>query len=736
MTARHRGLERIVRRRNLFSRFAHFGWVPFLTIFGAFGACVWAVLAGPPPLPYRIGEVLQQDVISRVSFRTIDEIATARKRDKARDDEPNTYTLDNGVVEKRADVIVKLVVDAREAKDLDELNRKYDRLRVSLTSGQWHALKTATDFPIDTLKSVLDRFAKNCAENGLMERHVLHEEFKATGTLKINAVRPDGTVIKKIDLAGVITLDKLGYNLKVFLARYLAEASDELQGALSELFAAAIDAPNLQYNREKTIEFKNQRAERVKDVMKEYPQGFPLAGKGTTVTTELRSLLIREHELAYERALAHPGFWERRAVGNMVLMLLLFVFLLLFVRLFVADFFLRHTRLFVFLAIYSATVLAARLFLAREIDIYFFPLCLAIALTTILFGIEASVLTLLGVTVPVCMMLGAEALNIAPAFFGSLYFSYRLRKRPGRTRFGEAGFWAGAITLATMMAVEFGFSMRVPHFILVDAAIVFGVPILVGALLAVSMPYLERLFGIVTDDVLMELCSLSHPLLEKLAQEAPGTMSHSLNLATMAEAAARAVGANPLLARAGAYFHDIGKLERPEYFVENETGRSRHENISEHMSVLVIVNHARAGLEYARSHRLPKSICDIVEQHHGTALVEYFYRKVSERDGVDVEPDAFRYPGPKPSSREAAIVMIADAVEGASRVFKNPSAKRLSELVHSIVVARIDDQQFAQCPLTLRELAAIEDSIVKSMVARFHQRKRYGSEDRLAQSEE
>jgi hypothetical protein len=228
---------------------------------------------------------------------------------------------------------------------------------------------------------------------------------------------------------------------------------------------------------------------------------------------------------------------------------------------------------------------------------------------------------------------------------------------------------------------------------------------------------------------LLELADASQPLLRRLALEAPGTYNHSLGVATLAEAAADAIKANSLLCRVASYYHDVGKIHKPDYFVENQMGgENRHLNLSPTLSLRIIQSHVKDGVELAKEYNLPTSILPIIEQHHGTTLVEYFYRKAVRQD--DQQPDSaappsdveFRYPGPKPRSKEAAIVMMADIVESACRTLAEPTASRLEAKVRELARMRLDDGQFEQRDLTLRELELIESSLVKTLLGIYHGR--------------
>ena len=255
--------------------------------------------------------------------------------------------------------------------------------------------------------------------------------------------------------------------------------------------------------------------------------------------------------------------------------------------------------------------------------------------------------------------------------------------------------------------------------------------ILAGFIMTGLLPFTERLFDVQTDISLLELGDAAHPLLQELAQRAPGTYNHSINVAALSESAADRIGANGLLVRVGAYFHDIGKMLKPAYFVENQ-GRdgNQHESLLPAMSKLVIVAHVKDGVDLGRQYHLPQSIIAFIEQHHGTTLVEYFYRQAERQvaeaqQGGKVEEASFRYPGPKPQTKEAGVLMLADAAESACRTLVEPTPARIESLVHEITMKRLLDGQFEDCGVTLKELNVIEESLVKSLTAVYHGRIKY-----------
>jgi putative nucleotidyltransferase with HDIG domain len=243
----------------------------------------------------------------------------------------------------------------------------------------------------------------------------------------------------------------------------------------------------------------------------------------------------------------------------------------------------------------------------------------------------------------------------------------------------------------------------------------------------------ERGFGIITDVRLLELADGSHPLLQELVRRAPGTYTHSMIVATLAEAAAEAIGANPLLTRVGSYFHDVGKMLKPHYFIENQLGENRHDSLEPALSTLVVIGHVKDGLALARQYDLPRPITDFIAQHHGTTLVEYFFREALRQqenqgqDGTELEA-SFRYPGPKPQNRENGIVMLADAAESSSRTLKDPTPSSLRKLIHELLMKRLLDGQFEESGLTLSELHLIEENLATNLTALYHGRIKYQEE--------
>ncbi|HKQ18763.1 MAG TPA: HDIG domain-containing protein [Candidatus Eisenbacteria bacterium] len=286
-----------------------------------------------------------------------------------------------------------------------------------------------------------------------------------------------------------------------------------------------------------------------------------------------------------------------------------------------------------------------------------------------------------------------------------------------------------------MLVVALAYAVAIGAMGLVDGAradvllrrALWGVGAGFASVLAVTilLPLLESLFSVTTDITLLELADLNRPILRRLMLEAPGTYHHSLVVGSLAEAGAAAIGGNPLLARVGAYYHDIGKIDKAEYYVENQSNaRSRHEKLSPTMSCLIIESHVREGAEIARKEKLPRAILDAIQEHHGTTLMSFFYQKALAQD-PDAEERDFRYPGPKPRSKETAVLMLADAVEAAARSLTEPTPSRIRGVVTRILDARVKDGQLDESPITFEDLARVREGFIPILTALFHARVHY-----------
>ncbi len=308
-------------------------------------------------------------------------------------------------------------------------------------------------------------------------------------------------------------------------------------------------------------------------------------------------------------------------------------------------------------------------------------------------------------------------------FLGSIMAALSVIHCKKRTAVIRAGALTGLINLITILGINLYKGDLITRGIY-DLSAGFLGAVLISMIVSVSLPFFEALFDIATDIKLLELLDPNQPLLKELVYKSPGTYHHSIVIGNLAEAAAEAIGENPLLARVGAYYHDVGKIRKPEYFIENQRpSDNKHDRLMPSMSSLIIASHVKDGIDTAREHKLPTSVIDIIQQHHGTSLITYFYQKAKELQPlVKIAEADYRYPGPRPRTKVAAIVMLSDSVEAASRTLDDPTPQRIQALTNSVITRIFLDDQLSSCDLTLRDLRVIARSFNLILSGIFHHR--------------
>lgn len=374
---------------------------------------------------------------------------------------------------------------------------------------------------------------------------------------------------------------------------------------------------------------------------------------------------------------------------------------------------------------------------------FILPLSFAPILATILIGPATAVVVGAWTAFAAAVMFGNSFSIFALGLLVTIIVAHLASGVRTRSRMLRIGLWVG------LAQILYGFSLALlgqlpANQMLAQAGVGLANGVVSALLALIFLPMFESLFKITTDITLLELSDMSHPLLQRLALEAPGTYHHSLMVAHIAQSAASEIGANALLVRVCAYFHDVGKLTKPDFFVENTQFRENpHDDLTPSMSTLVIISHVKEGIGMARRAKLPGPIIEAIEQHHGTGLVAYFYHRAktmkeeSSGNGRDISESDYRYPGPKPQTIEMGILLLADSVEAASRSMEKPTPSRIENLVNEIIDARLQDEQLSDCDLTFAQLKAIKRSFIFTLTNMLHGRVPYPKdEDRNQQSTE
>jgi len=547
-----------------------------------------------------------------------------------------------------------------------------------------------------------------------------------------------GQEVVVTDLSTV--LDKLTAAASLKSERLVWPASYDVRERrlLGEVLASLI-VPNTEYNETETERRRASAKEAIPEVTVTVERSRPIVSAGETVTPVKAALLA---------AAARQRPIGRRAVefaGTLVivtlLVLVLWQYLLRYQR--------RHLRVrrhFILqIVCFFITVGLARVFFTigsamshwaytapfnEEMAYnYLAPLAVGAVLVTVLTDANAAFVFSAALTVFVGVLSGNVYLA-AYTLVSSAGAIYHLQHCRDRSSLVKAGVWIGLVNAAAAFALDLlGGNDALPLSLAFDAFSGFASGLLAAMVGSILLPLFEWLFEITTSFKLLELSNLNLPLLRQLAESAPGTYHHSIVVGLLAEAGAEAIGADALFARVACLYHDIGKTVRPSYFVENQSYMdNRHDRLSPRMSSIVLANHVKQGIEIAREHKLPPRIIAVIPEHHGTGLMKYFYfkaRKETDKPDEATLEHEFRYPGPKPQTREAAIIMLADSVEAAARTVPDPTPPKLRNMIETIGTRMRDDGQFDECEITLRELRVVADSFVKVLMGIHHHRIAY-----------
>ncbi len=635
--------------------------------------------------------------------------------------------------ETEADSVEK---EKEEAKPKDPLQENFDRFRVALEK----------DAELTSLRKAIDRAFFEIDKNGLLDS--LAHEIGEGSLDEIDVYVGEVSSARRVAASSVRIAEVIG-ELQSGLVEELKLKSDSISDP--EFVANAVfrwlkpRLPiTLTWNQEATQKRIEDTLRAIDPVKKTYQPGEPLEQFNAEVL-ERRGIKagvpINEADLkllrAEHAAQTDSEQWSDRLIRSLAFIgLFTALFSMLSQYLYYRD---RHlmdklSSFALLLGLITLTLVMAwwlslyPTWRAEVVPIVLFAMTIAIA-----YHVELALFVSGLVCLAFCAAHGFGLAEFVILMSASSTSAFYCRKIRSRTRLVNVGLTAAAIVFPTVIGVRYMLGQPLQQALLTDAILFSAGTFAAGLLMTNLLPFLEGWFEIQTDARLLELSDANHPLLKELVQRAPGTYNHSINVASISEAAADAIGANGLLCRVAAYFHDVGKLRKPEYFIENQAGGiNKHDDLTPSMSTLVIVAHVKDGIEIGRNHKLPPGIIDLIEQHHGTTMVEFFYRRAiknseDENDGVatGVDEADFRYPGPRPQTREAAVMMLADAVESASRTLREPTPARIENLVTEISKKKLDDNQFDECDITIEELKTICDSLVKSLNAMYHARVQY-----------
>ena len=704
---------------------------------------------------YEAGQIADSDVRAFQDVVYNDDDATALKRAEAEAAVPALYQIETDLIESRVKALTAAFSKARDILAEDAFSEEnadketdYDILFSELRE------KLDLEFPEETLEVLLRydfspmveislvRLLNDVLRDGIVgDRNELARDYRSgimvsDGRMASERLLQD--VWQKRDLSGA--------------KEFLRQSSLDIPGLTARekttliQYLESLLTPTLIFNREETLRRRNEAADKVRPVEVRIRQGQIIVRAEEQVTEKTQQQLdilygLREPQMPFLQATGYfiiaaillYTLWRyffyyqtsyltriRRIRSRTVLILCVLVFELIILRV--------GTEL--------ADILSERFQGIQDPFILYYgiPLAFGAILITLLVDINLGLMSSNILALAAGLFHGSIDISVY-VMIGCISGIYSIRQYKDRAAILKCGLTIGAANILTLAAI--GFLRQSPtsftEMLGIGALAVMN-GLFASALASMLLPALEAAFLVTTDVRLLELSNLNSPILRRLAVEAPGTYHHSLMLATYAEAAAEAIDANPLLARVGAYYHDVGKLKKPEYFVENQSyGGNRHEELSPNMSCLIISNHVKEGLHFAKMAGLPPRISDMIPQHHGTRIMTFFYKKALDAVGGDeskiVKAD-FRYPGPRPQSREAAILMMGDAVEAASRTMgEAPAPARIEGMINRVVDDIVADGQLDECDIALRDVRRVKDSFFKIIAGSLHHRIEYPGYD-------
>lgn len=719
---------------------------------------------GPHLLPNQIAPMR---ITAAHDFSYVSQIETERARNKVLQQVPPAFRIDmlpyqtfsgkirvllteiNALAEK-----LEGVTGSERTEAIQEFTNQYNQERPHRVNVEdVTILLRHTDAP--TRRILFDNGLVTLREiyrEGIYAYDTLQLQEGSEGFSVLNLVRPDGNVVEKNIQSEEQALQFLRINLIAL------NVPQEVSIAMFRIFRPGI-MPNVRFDEETTNDLRQKALAQVEPVTRKVTEGQSMVEPGMIVTPEQHETLS-----AYRRFLASL---DEHSFSLHFNELIYHRFLLVLAVLFCAVIYIRiedretlmsngRLTLLALVAILNLIFIWLIIFLGNHPALldsnwismlpYLAPYSLAPLIVAILVGQRPAIFMALLISFFAGIMFGNRVETFAVSFLSSLcaiWFCQAVRVRKTVVKAAGAGGFVVAVS-----ALLFGLASAHEPFLIgrqMLAAQLAG--LVTGIAVAGIIPVLEVLFKRTTGVTLLELTDTNHPVLKRMQLAAPGTYHHSLVVANLSENAANAIGANGLLCRVCAIFHDIGKIIKPEYFIENQReGINPHHQRSPSFSALVIKSHVKDGVDLAVKYKLPRVIIDIIRQHHGTSLIQYFYHQAKQkeiaeseapggtpsRDVEKVSESTYRYDGPKPQFRESAIIFFADAIEAASRTLKKASPQSVDELIDNIVTARLEDGQLDECPLTLQEIAEIKKSFAFTLLNMLHSRIEYpgGSDEK------
>ena len=672
----------------------------------------------PDKILLKEGQIGSKDILSPRDFEFVDLEATQNLKEKASKSIKEVYDLNLANIENVEKEIDILFLKIGEYKD---------KIKESFQDNNANIVEMDKKLTDDEL----NKMAKEINENlGLYINEQVIENCFRLDNLSLEKIRVDiKSSMRKIMEQGIIKDDL--ENAKKQLIREISEISiDHYDALIASEIATSLLLPSLFLNEEDTEKRRQEAISSVTDIIKTIQKGQIIIRKGEVVTSEDITILN-------VLGLKNPKINFSNIIGIIMITALCLSVFFFYLNYFYPDIYNNINKLILLSIISIFIVLLAKI--VGQVSGYLIPMASASMLVAISFNPNIAIL----LTVLLSLLIGfipGGALNyILVSVISGIIAIYSIQKAIQRSSLTRAGLLIAGINIIAVSAL--GLINNEDYYLILQSNLWGVLNGFLAVILTIGiLPFLESYFDITTSFKLMELSNPNQPLLKKMIVEAPGTYHHSIVVGNLSETAAEEIGGNALLARVGAIYHDIGKIKRPYFFTENqEAYRNIHDDMEPSLSALVIASHVKEGIELAKKNKLPKDIIDIITQHHGTGLITYFFHRAVKENGSAVDAVAeenYRYSGPKPQTKEAGIILLADSLEAATRSLTNPTATRIKTLVKEIIQKNLESGQLEECDLTLKDLDKIGDSFARILTGMFHTRVEYPDDDLIKKAKE
>ena len=725
-------------------------WIYLIILSAIISLLLYPNLLVIPAEDYSIGDVAKKDIKASHDFLVEDKELTKQRRSEAVKSALFVYDFDRsganidqrikksfGYARKELEQILSIELEpSLRSEKLEQLREKFfDILEINEDSILFDRLVK------DTFSSSIEDYA-SITINQILEKGIV-------GNKKVLMTQKGkGIILRAINTQQELKIDNFDrfYNLENALKNF-NQAIDQLArnenagGSVTTIrhLAKSITNPNITFNKSETELRKEKAKKSVKPIYFQVKKGEMIVREGEKINLTHLWKLETEARLKTNAPTLSMALGMTLMIG--ILLSLSYIVLLKRSNIFIGDskslIFISVTLLLMFLIALLYNTVAEEMargfhFFTAQVLLFALPITLGAILISIFQGMEVAIAFSLIISILTSIAVESRIEFFVYFLIGSLLAAYGVRNCRERSVLIKTGMKVGLLNI--VMALSILSLYGNPYSLLGAVSVVSGFlgGVLAGVIATGFLPLIEIIFGFTTDIKLLELSSLDQPILKDLMVNAPGSYHHSVMVSNMVEATAESINANPLLAKVSAYYHDIGKINKPLYFVENQVkGDNKHEKLAPSMSSLILISHVKDGVELAKQHRLGREIIDIIQQHHGTSLISYFYQKAKEQikkrgsRSSPVKEEDFRYPGPKPQTKEAGLVLVADAVEAASRTLVNPTPARIQGMVQKIINNIFSDGQLDDCELTLKDLNLIAKTFSKTLSGIFHSRIEY-----------